>query len=91
MSFDLTITLGNVLTLLTFAGAFVLLLVRHRDALAEVRAASKNRCDLLEQAHDFLKQQMADDRARSDSHWREVKETLQRIDGKLDAKMDKPD
>lgn len=90
MAFDLTFTLGNLLTLIAFAGCLAMMMIRHRDSIAEVKSATNNRCALLEQAHDFLKQQMADDRARSDSHWKEVKETLQRIDTKLDGKADRP-
>ncbi len=86
MVFDFTITFGNVLTLLMFLGSVVVMFVRHRDAVSQI----KSRCDLLEQAHDFLRQQLTDDRERSDKHWDDVKEMLNEISRKLDRKADKP-
>ena len=86
MNFDPNIRVADIILLLGFFGSICGLWLSQRDKVVKVNA----RVDLMEQAHDFLKQQRDDDRKRSDSHWQEVKDMLKTIYDKLDDKADKP-
>ena len=86
---ELQFRFTDILMILGWFGSFVFIVFSQREQLTEEKAKTAGEIALLKQADANLESKLDDDRRRSDQHWGEVKNTLDKIMDKLDGKADK--
>jgi hypothetical protein len=81
---DLTVTLGNLLTIASFAAGIVVLFMRDRTARARLEAEINARFLLLDQRCAFIEQTAHRDRVTTEGHWNELKGSIDGVNRRLD-------